>query len=639
MRMKNLVATVLLICIFLMVPVFEVFAMQIQIQVGVNGGRTITLEVGPSDSIATLKSMVQETANISLENRVLLFGGEELSDNTLTLENYGITDGATIIIAGPYTVTLNMDGHGDNQTLTVKYGESPVLPALSDEGYTFLYWYWYNDEGLAVQFNPETGIYADTVIYAKWVISHTVTYNMNGHGENQTVTVNDGDYLPWLEPSADGFTFNGWYTNAELTEEYNHQLAIYADTVLYAKWLEIHTVSFDTYGMCNAIEPLKVTHGWTTELPEPQAPEGYAFVGWSSDENGHNQVSSLTPITEDLTLYSLWAIQADNPTIIDNNITIHFDNYPVPDQPLTTDGVYIDAGDNTSLIQLGVPVWTEWDYYAFDENRFPTTECKPSADNGSILHFRAGKYYMYNCKIRTVESTDPRISILVPNVALPVNAASAITIDCPNMLDYQCWNWSWYTDPETGEKFPFVLELALVFKAPEYKVIEDEITDTTFETGTDDTVTLHFNGDISLFDELVIDGNVVPKDQYTLTEGSTIVTLKSSYLETLGNGDHTVTAVYNTNMDNVDNAKDEVSAVITVQKSEDKPAEPDPTTPGNNTDPTSGNGTAPASVPTATPINSSGSPNTGDITSITGYLVSGALSLAGIVGINKKRRK
>ena len=54
MRMKKLVATVLLICIFLMVPVFEVFAMQIQIQVGVNGGSTITLEVGPSDLIATL---------------------------------------------------------------------------------------------------------------------------------------------------------------------------------------------------------------------------------------------------------------------------------------------------------------------------------------------------------------------------------------------------------------------------------------------------------------------------------------------------------------------------------------------------------------------------------------------------------
>ncbi|MBR3126386.1 MAG: InlB B-repeat-containing protein, partial [Mogibacterium sp.] len=420
---------------------------------------------------------------------------------------------------------------------------------------------------------------------------------------------------------------NGWYTNAELTEEYNPQLAIYADTVLYAKWLEIHTVSFDTYGMCKAIEPLKVTHGWTTELPVPQAPKGYTFSHWCSDENGFNQVSSNTPITEDLTLYAFWAIQADSTTVIDN-ITIHFDNYPVPDQPLTTDGVYVDAGDNTSLIQLRVPAWSEWDYYAFDENRLPTSECKPSTDSGSVLHFRAGKYYMYSCRIHTNDTIDPRISVEVPSAVFPENAI--LTVDCPNMLDYECWGWGWCTDPESGERVPNVLQVSVVFKAPEYKVIEDEITDTTYETGTDDGVTLHFNGDLALFDELVIDGNVVPKDQYTLTEGSTIVTLKSSYLETLGTGDHTVTAVYNTNMYNVDNAKDEVATVITVKKSEDKPAEPDPS---------SGNGNAPAPVPTATPINTSGSPNTGDITSITGYLVSGALSLAGIVGINKKRKK
>ena len=96
-------------------------------------------------------------------------------------------------------------------------------------------------------------------------------------------------------------------------------------------------------------------------------------------------------------------------------------------------------------------------------------------------------------------------------------------------------------------------------------------------------------------------------------------------------------------MDNVDNAKDEISTVITVTKSEDKPVEPDPTTPGNGEEPPTGNDNtlapAPEPAPTAAPVSSSTVPNTGDVTSITGYLVSGALSLVGIVGINRKKRK
>ena len=629
MRMKKLVATVWLICIFLMVPVFEVFAMQIQIQVGVNGGSTITLEVGPSYSIATLKSMVQEAANISLDNRVLLFGDEELSDDTLTVEGYGITDGATIIIAGPYTVTLNMGGHGNNQTVTVKHGDPLTLTEPSAEGFSFLGWY--KNADYTEEFISGSEIYADTVLYAKCVESHTVTIKWNGHGNDQTLTVNHGDYVVLPNPpEAEGFTFGWWYTDEALTESFDPGIAITSNMVLYTEWFADCTVTFNTNGIGDTvINPQTVKYGETVKIPEPPVAEGYTFEYWywNDSEGTSNILRSGTSIYEDITAYAHWAIKAENTVKIDN-ITFRFDNYPVPDQPLTTDGIYIDAGEMTSQLKLTVPSWSEWDYYAFDENRLPVTECKPSADSGSVMHFRAGKYYMYWCRVQTPGSMDPEFSLEVPPYVVPLDAN--FTVDCPDVLDFQWWPWASWVDPETEERSAIIMEIAIVFKAPEYKVIEDEITDTTFEAGTDDTVTLHFNGDLALFDELVIDGNVVPKDQYTLTEGSTIVTLKSSYLETLGTGDHTVTAVYNTNMDNVENAKDEVSAVITVKKSEDKPAEPDSS---------SGNGNAPAPVPTATPTNTSGSPNTGDITSITGYLVSGALSLARIVGINKKRKK
>ena len=569
MKVKKLVATVLMACIFLISPVFEVFAMQVNVVIEYDGNNSIVLEAEVTDTVETLKTLVRDNTGMNIEDQTLVFNGVVL-ENSKTLQDYNITEDAEITLAGPYSVEYNLNGYGYIAPMTVTYGSVLELPA----------------------------------------------------------------------PTYTGLVFDGWYTDEECTKAFDPKTAIKANTVLYAKWTDAYcTVSFDTTGIGETvIKPIKIKYGTKMIFPEPPVAEGYAFEYWYclDSEGLSTTLTSNTSIYEDMTAYAHWAIKAENTVKIDN-ITFRFDNYPVPDQPLTTDGIYIDAGEMTTQLKISVPSWSEWDYYAFDENRLPTSECKPSADSGSVMHFRAGKYYMFNCRILTPKSMDYEFSLQVPPFVVPLDAN--FTVDCPGVLDLQWWPWQSWTDPETGEKSALVMDVALVFKAPEYKVIEDEITDTTFEAGTDDGVTLHFNGDLALFDELVIDGNVVPKDQYTLTEGSTIVTLKSSYLETLGNGDHTVTAVYNTNMHNADNAKDEVSAVITVQKSEDKPAEPNPTTPGNNTDPASGNGTAPAPVPTATPTNSSGSPNTGDITSITGYLVSTAISLAGIVGINKKRKK
>lgn len=66
-----------------------------------------------------------------------------------------------------------------------------------------------------------------------------VTFAMNGHGDAPAAqTVYTGEKLEKVaDPTAPGYTFDGWYTNAELTNPFDIENdTISHDTVLYAKW-------------------------------------------------------------------------------------------------------------------------------------------------------------------------------------------------------------------------------------------------------------------------------------------------------------------------------------------------------------------------------------------------------------------
>ena len=75
----------------------------------------------------------------------------------------------------------------------------------------------------------------------------------------------------------------------------------------------------------------------------------------------------------------------------------------------------------------------------------------------------------------------------------------------------------------------------------EYKILDGD--NQTFETGKD--LTIRANGYLEDFKILKLDGTEVASSNYTLKEGSTIVTLNASYLSTLSAGKHTLTFVYN----------------------------------------------------------------------------------------------
>lgn len=74
--------------------------------------------------------------------------------------------------------------------------------------------------------------------------------------------------------------------------------------------------------------------------------------------------------------------------------------------------------------------------------------------------------------------------------------------------------------------------------------IVPEVTDNTYVIGSSDGVTITCTGELKAFVDVMMDGVVVDKSNYTLREGSTILTFTTKYLDTLSVGKHTVTLNY-----------------------------------------------------------------------------------------------
>ena len=78
--------------------------------------------------------------------------------------------------------------------------------------------------------------------------TYTVTFNYKGHGTNTYETVNSNTQINApTEPTATGYTFDGWYTDESLTTEATFPYTVTSNVTFYAKWTEnaSSTVSAD----------------------------------------------------------------------------------------------------------------------------------------------------------------------------------------------------------------------------------------------------------------------------------------------------------------------------------------------------------------------------------------------------------
>ena len=244
-----------------------------------------------------------------------------------------------------YQVTFDMQGHGTAPAAqTVEDGKTATQPAdPTAEGYSF--GGWYKEAACENLFKFEEPITAATTIYAKWtenpvpVTKYTVTFDVQGHGEApaaQTVEEGKAPVKP-ADPTAEGWIFGGWYSEAACTNAYDFGKGIYQDTVIYAKWTAVppatYVVTFSYNG--RAADPYAtatVTDGQTVAKPADPSVPGYIFGGWYTDTACTTAYDFSTPIKEYKILYAKWT---EEPTVIEKySVTFYTEHGVTPDGQL-----------------------------------------------------------------------------------------------------------------------------------------------------------------------------------------------------------------------------------------------------------------------------------------------------------------
>lgn len=133
-----------------------------------------------------------------------------------------------------------------------------------------------------------------------------MTFNVNGGtgGNIDYGKVSEIKTLP-EEPKRQKFQFDGWYENASCTgNPITVPYSVTKDTTLYAKWLELYTVTFET-NSGNLINSLLTRRLETADVQFPQK-TGYTFMGWYKDSSFSQKVVLPCNITADTTFYAKW---------------------------------------------------------------------------------------------------------------------------------------------------------------------------------------------------------------------------------------------------------------------------------------------------------------------------------------------
>ncbi len=134
-----------------------------------------------------------------------------------------------------------------------------------------------------------------------------VQFNTNGGSYVKTKKVS---YCKVVEkptdPTKEHYSFAGWYSDSELTAEYDFTQEVTQAITLHAKWaLATAKVIYNSRNG-TTIAPQYVTVGEKVSAPTNPTRSGYVFDTWCTDSDLTHEFDFSTPITENITLYARW---------------------------------------------------------------------------------------------------------------------------------------------------------------------------------------------------------------------------------------------------------------------------------------------------------------------------------------------
>ncbi len=255
--------------------------------------------------------------------------------------NYTFTiKGNHLLFAGfspiRYGIVYKLNGGAFDGTYESEYsyGVAMILPTnLSKTGYTFAGWYTQeNCTGDAI-----TKIAADTMgrmtFYAKWVIN---TYSVEFDTADKS-TAPDAQNIEYgstvtkpTDPTTEGYTFDGWYADADFTTAWNFaDDTVAANTTLYAKWTpKIYTITWvnedDTELEKDEAVPYDSMPSYNgTPTKAGDAQYSYTFAGWIPEVSTvKGDAAYKATYTASINKYTVTWLNADGSVLeTDNNVS------------------------------------------------------------------------------------------------------------------------------------------------------------------------------------------------------------------------------------------------------------------------------------------------------------------------------
>lgn len=218
------------------------------------------------------------------------------------------------------TFNPNYEG-GTNQTATAAADGKVTAPTFQRTDYTLEGWY----EDAACTAEKKVDLTSkvftvNTTLYAKWTENaaktFTVTFETNGGSAVAAQTVESGKTAAKpADPTKEGSTFGGWFTDADCTAAFDFTKAITANTTVYAKWDAVKTITVTFNANYTGGQLIKVEAKADGSVDAPKVErEFFKFIGWFT-KDGKTEGSDGQPdwgteapatFTADTTVYAKW---------------------------------------------------------------------------------------------------------------------------------------------------------------------------------------------------------------------------------------------------------------------------------------------------------------------------------------------
>lgn len=196
--------------------------------------------------------------------------------------------------------------------------------------------------------------------------------------------------------------------------------------------------------------------------------------------------------------------------------------------------IQLHAGDKpvfTGKVPDGAPYIYQCEWWNCGDAGVNSAEFWDKNYENHITKFEAGKTYEYGVYMKAAEGY-----CFTQNTKLKINGTEYtyhLRSGDPELDNPDAMATLWMV---TG------LTVTPAEASVDYKIIEG--ANGSWTQNTDGTLTVRANGDFSKFTGVKVDGILIDAKNYTAKSGSTIVTLKPEYLQTLSAGSHTLTFIY-----------------------------------------------------------------------------------------------